>query len=185
VYVTPFFLVGVALLVFGARGVAKGLLDGAWELEVPDAGGVLGQPPPAILMPPRQVLLDGELRYQLRAYARTSRGGGSVGVETLWQMKWTLPASMVHPKMRIAIVLPLPGEGPSTMELDRGASYIGWQLTVSDAGDRRPYRRPGRSGSRRSTCRDRRLQSGSSGRDGKVQLTPWRPAKGRSSRGAC
>jgi hypothetical protein len=29
VFVTPFFLVGVALLVFGARGVAKGLLDGA------------------------------------------------------------------------------------------------------------------------------------------------------------
>lgn len=131
VFVTPFFLVGVALLVFGTRGVAKGLFGGVWELDVPDAGGMIGQPLTTTLIPPREVRVDGELSCQLRAIARTSRGGGSVDVQTLWQTRWTRPASILHPRMGIAVVLPLPAEGPSTMEFDRGASYNRWQLSVS------------------------------------------------------
>ena len=100
------------------------MLGGAWELDVPDAGGMIGRPLTTTLMPPRQVQVDGELRCQLRAIARTSRGGGSVEVKTLWQTQWTQPASTVHPKMGIAIILPLPardrrrwsstGEPPTT-----------------------------------------------------------------------
>lgn len=129
VFVTPFFLVGLALLVFGLRGVAKGLLGGVWGLEISDAG-VLGQPLAAILTPPRQTQLDGELRLQLRALARTSRGGGGVELKTLWETQWTEPAATLQPKTGIPLILPLPSQGPSTSESANGAQYTRWQLHV-------------------------------------------------------
>lgn len=131
VAMAPFLLVGAALFVFGVRGVANGLFGGAWELDVPDAGGMVGRPLTTTLFPPRHVVVDGELRCQLRVVSRTNRGGGSIDMKTHFQTEWTQPASTVLPQTGVAIVLPLPSEGPSTMESDRGASYTRWQLNVS------------------------------------------------------
>lgn len=130
VFVAPFFLVGLALLVFGVGGVFTGLFGGSWELDVPGQGGVIGRPLPVTLFPPREVRVDGDITCQLRVVTRSNRGGGSLDITPLFKTSWTQPVSTVHPTTGISIVLPLPSEGPSTSESARGAQYTRWQLNV-------------------------------------------------------
>lgn len=130
VVMAPFLLMGLLLVTLGARGVIRRLTGGAWQLDIPDAGGALGEPLAATLLPPHSVQVDGELNCRLRLVERASAGGGRTQITTAWQTHWTAPVASVHPRLGVALTLPFPAQGVVTMAFAGGAGYR-WQLNVA------------------------------------------------------
>jgi hypothetical protein len=128
----PFLLVGVLLAYFGLRAVLRLVVRGSWQLEVPDAGGVLGRPLESRLFPGRRERRPtGDITCRLRCIRiiRNSRASARNIVSTLWETTWTVTAAVIHPQVGLALELPLPDTGlPSQM--DRTGSGVQWQLNV-------------------------------------------------------
>ncbi len=133
VVVAPFMLMGSLLAFFGGRGFLRLAWLGSWQLEVPDEGGVLGQPLRATLFPRRAVTPAGDVQCRLRCVRFVSRQRGSSSssnTSTLWQSAWTIPAATIQPTLGLELSLPLPAAGNPTAVDRRSGSGIIWQLNV-------------------------------------------------------
>jgi hypothetical protein len=132
-FVAPFMLMGSLLAFFGGRSFIRLAWLGSWQLEVPDGGGVLGQPLRATLFPRRAVTPSGELQCRLRCIRivrQQGRSSSSSNITTLWHSSWTLQSATIHPTLGLELSLPLPATGNPT-EVDRqSGSGITWQLNV-------------------------------------------------------
>lgn len=133
VVVTPFMLMGSLLAFFGGRILLRTAWLGSWQLEVPDGGGVLGQPLRATLFPRRAVTPAGDLQCRLRCVRIVRRQGGSSSssnTTTLWHSSWTLQSATIQPTLGLELNLPLPATGHPT-SVDRvSGSGVTWQLNV-------------------------------------------------------
>lgn len=132
-FVAPFMLMGSLLAFFGGRSFIRLAWLGSWQLEVPDGGGVLGQPLRATLFPRRAVTPSGELQCRLRCIRivrHQGRSSSSSNTTTLWHSSWTLQSATIHPTLGLELSLPLPATGNPT-EVDRqSGSGVTWQLNV-------------------------------------------------------
>jgi len=132
-FVSPFVLVGTLLAFFGGRSFVRVAWLGSWELEMPDQGGVLGQPLRATLFPRRAVTPAGDLQCRLRCIRivrRQIRNSSTSDTTTLWQTSWTVQAATIHPTLGVPLDLPLPATGEPTAIDRRSGSGIVWQLNV-------------------------------------------------------
>ncbi len=131
--VSPFVLMGSLLAFFGGRHLLRLAWLGSWQLEIPNGGGVLGQPLPATLFPRRAVTPDGELQCRVRCVRIQRQGGASSSssnTTALWESSWTMRAGTIHPKVGLTLNLPLPATGNPTAVDRRSGSGIVWQLNV-------------------------------------------------------
>lgn len=132
-FMTPFLIVGLLLGYFGLRALLRIVVRGSWQLEVPDGGGVLGQPLSATLFPTRERRPVAALTCRLRCIriVRTTRGSARSNISTLWETTWTVPAAtLIQPRTGLALLLPLPDHGVPT-QMDRSGSGVQWQLNVA------------------------------------------------------
>lgn len=131
VFVTPFLLVGLLLGYFGLRALLRIVVRGSWQLEVPDEGGVLGHPLSATLFPTRERRPAAELTCRIRCIgiSRNRRASARGNIVTLWEKTWTTSTAVIHPRLGLALVLPLPDHGEPT-QMDRTGSGVQWQLNV-------------------------------------------------------
>jgi len=134
-FVSPFVLVGLLLTWFGGRFLLRLALLGSWQLELPDGGGVFGRPFEATLHPSRPRVPSEALTCHLRCIriVRMASTGGSSGrsdVKTLWEVTWTLRTGAIHPRLGVALSLPLPATGEGTDIDPRTGAGVQWQLNV-------------------------------------------------------
>ncbi len=132
VIMAPFLLVGLLLGFFGIRGLVRLAVWGRWQIEVPEAGGVLGRPLTIRLLPGRVVAPDGELEWRLRCVQTTgaSNKQGRSDRVTLWESRWSSRSGTLNPNVGVDMQLPLPDSGNGT-RIDRGTGGgIQWQLNV-------------------------------------------------------
>jgi hypothetical protein len=130
VVMAPFLLMGTFLAWFGGRGLVRAALHGGWQLDLPDGGGVLGQPLRATLIPSRERRPDGEITCRLRCARRTGGGKQRAQITTLWETIWTTQTALIHPRQGLQLTVPMPASGEPTA-LDRHGGGIFWQLNVA------------------------------------------------------
>jgi len=131
-FVTPFVLVGVFLTLFGGRFLVRLARLGSWQLDLPDGGGVFGHPLEVTLLPSRQRVPSSELTCHLRCIriSRSTRANSRADTTTVWETTWTTRAGTIHPRMGLALSLPLPDSGQPTNIDRRTGSGVQWQLNV-------------------------------------------------------
>ena len=136
VFLTPFFLFGAVLAFVGFRGLYRRVRYGGWELEIPDAGGVLGRELQATLLPRRSVRPTINLECQLRCVNFVFAGQGRPSQQhELWKTGWTVERTDIHPETGLALTLPLPPTGRPSSESRQEGRATRWQLNVQVVSD--------------------------------------------------
>lgn len=129
----PFFAMGSLLGYLGLRGLLRLLRFGHWHLDVPDSGGVLGEPPRVTLLPSRDVTPEGEIECELRClsvkvvnFGKTQR----MDTKTLWESSWRVTSSTILREAGLKLSLKVPAAGETTPQASAEGGTVKWQFTV-------------------------------------------------------
>jgi hypothetical protein len=135
VIAVPFFLIALVLSFLGVRDLVRLARFGRWHLECPDRGGIFGQPLLVTLLPSRTIVPTGELACRLRcvrsiAAGTPGRRSHRVSTATEWETTWSMRAATIHPRIGLAVTVPVPDFGLGTRRDTQTASEVKWQLHV-------------------------------------------------------
>ena len=131
----PFFLIALLLAFLGIRDLMRLVRFGRWQIDCPDGGGGFGQPLVVTLLPSRTFVPTGELECRLRCVRSIATGtpgkrSHRVNTVTEWETTWSMRASPIHPRIGLALTVPVPDVGLRTQRDTHTASEVKWQLHV-------------------------------------------------------
>jgi len=139
----PFVLVAAALTFFGIRGLLGIARYGAWTLEIPDSGGVIGGTLAATLRPRQTMTPKGELTCNLLCSRTTVSDQRQTGLNTakdrdvdrvehvtLWDKTWTERPVPIDAVNGMPMQIVIPPNMAATEVNTRDGSGVRWRFTV-------------------------------------------------------